>query len=365
MSPADRHWLHVFSTFDVGGPQLRTVQIIEALPRDTRHTIIAMDGRTGCADRLPGDARIDLLEPPSARGFRAMGRAMGQRIEELSPDLLLTYNWGAIESLLGAGHAGMRAVVHHEEGFGPEEFEGLLWRRNWARRWLLRRAHAVVVPSLRLQELARRCWKQPAGRLHYLPNGIDLARFTPTERGAGDEPVIGCVSALRPEKNQSLLLAAFARMKSREGARLLLIGDGPDRESVRALADELGITSRVTFAGSVADTATVYGDMDLFALSSRTEQMPLVVLEAMACGLAVVATDVGDVRSMLSPQNREWIAAPEDADGLARILDAALADPALRRRLGMANRRRCEEEFPLRECLDRYLAIYESALHGP
>ena len=138
--------LHLHSTFAAGGKELRSVQLINAFGSRLAHSIVSADRNAyGAAEHI---AKGRTVRYP--RKFPPLkGKPWPTRLRELAIamkpyDLVLTYNWGAIESLLGAGHAGMRAVVHHEEGFGPEEFEGLLWRRNWARRWLLRRAHAVV-----------------------------------------------------------------------------------------------------------------------------------------------------------------------------------------------------------------------------
>ena len=104
----------------------------------------------------------------------------------------------------------------------------------------------------------------------------------------------------------------------------------------------------MTFVGFVHDTAAQYGDFSLFAMSSRTEQMPIAMVEAMACGLPVVATDVGDVGVVVAEPNRRLVAPPGDALALARALDQLAGDPALRRRLGDANRARVTERYEAR-----------------
>jgi glycosyltransferase involved in cell wall biosynthesis len=225
----------------------------------------------------------------------------------------------------------------------------------------------VVVPSRVLERVATGAWRQPAERVRYLPNGVDLRRFVPRpEPGAGAVHagvVIGNVATFRAVKNQAMLVRALASMRERT-ARLLLVGDGPDRAACEALAGELGVAERVTFAGTAEDTAEVYGGMDVFALSSRTEQMPLVVLEAMACGLPVVATDVGDVREMVAEPNRELVVGRDDVAGMAAALDRLVGDGALRAELGAANRRRCEEQFEAGACLGRYAELYERVARG-
>ena len=173
--------------------------------------------------------------------------------------------------------------------------------------------------------------------------------------------VIGNVGGLRPEKNQALLLRATARMRDRDHCRVVLVGDGPERSRLAELTAELGLSELVSFRGARQDTAGEYRDMDVFALSSYTEQMPLSVLEAMASGLPVVSTRVGDVPEMLAVEGRELVVGRDEAE-YARALDRLVGSPELRRAVGEANRRRCEAEYELETCLARYLTVYEASL---
>src|SRR5208282_2175481 len=109
------------------------------------------------------------------------------------------------------------------------------------------------------------------------------------------------------------LLRAFRIATRHLPARLALIGDGPERPVLERLAGDLGIAERVHFAGHIIAPAPFYGAFDLFAVSSDTEQMPIAVIEAMAAGLAVASTDVGDVRTMLAPENASFIGPLDDA----------------------------------------------------
>ena len=104
------------------------------------------------------------------------------------------------------------------------------------------------------------------------------------------------------------------------------------------------MADRITFAGHRDDTPALYAGFDLFALTSDTEQMPLSVIEAMAAGLPVVSTDVGDVRAMLAPENAAFVG-PRDDGAVAAMLVSLLADPAARARIGAANRAKAERDF--------------------
>jgi glycosyltransferase involved in cell wall biosynthesis len=125
---------------------------------------------------------------------------------------------------------------------------------------------------------------------------------------------------------------------------LVIVGDGPDRPKVESLVKELGLVGVVHLTGHVEAPQPLYRGFDLFVQSSDTEQMPLSVLEAMAAGLPVVATDVGDIRAMVAPDNRPFIV-PCDDDQFARALCQMLDDPGLRHRLGDANRFKAAAEY--------------------
>jgi glycosyltransferase involved in cell wall biosynthesis len=249
---------------------------------------------------------------------------------------VVTHNWGSIEWAMANAVLPLARHIHIEDGFGPEERDHQIPRRVWTRRVVLRRAE-VVLPSQTLLHLARDVWHLPENRLHYVPNGIDLQRFAPHPTALRAELVIGSIAALRPEKNIARLLRAFRLVLDQTPARLVIVGDGPEAASLRALAAELGIAQAVDFTGHQPNPAAALAGFDIFALSSDTEQMPISLLEAMATGLAVAATDVGDVRAMLAPDNRRFVV-DRSTVALATALLALATDSTARHHLGAANR---------------------------
>lgn len=357
MTERVRRFVHVFSTFGAGGPQVRAVQLMHHLGDSCEHVVLAMDGNTDARAMLREDVAVQFAERPTARGFLATRRAQMQWLREQQPDLVLTYNWGAIESVAAAKKAAL-PIVHHEDGFGPEEAQARLRRRSWMRRWLLRGV-PVVVPSLVLREIARTEWRLRENDVRHLVNGVDLDRFAPN-----CEPVpglvVGTVGGLRPEKDHHNLLQAFAQCP--DSVRLCLVGSGALESELRELAEQLGVSSRVEFAGQTNDTSASYRSMDLFVLSSRTEQMPIAMLEAMATGLPVVATDVGDVRQILPDDADACVVPREDSDALAEAMRLVLADEDLRSRLGQRNRRIVEQHFESSVCLERFCAVYRAVM---
>ncbi len=334
--------LHVFSTFAVGGPQQRFVALAEAFGPRYRHIVTAMDGNYACAARLPPGLDVRCIPVEVAKGATLGNvRRFRRRLREIAPHLLVTYNWGAIEWAM-ANVPGLARHLHVEDGFGPEERARQLPRRVLTRRLMLTRS-IVAVPSRTLWRIATEVWRLDPRRVRYLPNGVDLARFAGPHT-SGTEPVIGTVAALRPEKNLPRLLRAFRLAVDVMPARLVIAGDGPERAGLERLAGELALDGIVRFTGHLDDPAPLYRGLDVFALSSDTEQMPLSVIEAMASGLPVAATDVGDVAAMVAAENQAFVTPVEDA-ALAEAIMELARDAALRARVGAANQAKAAAEF--------------------
>jgi glycosyltransferase involved in cell wall biosynthesis len=347
--------VHVFPGFAVGGAQMRFAAIANHFGPAFRHVVVALDGDTACRAHLRDD--LDIAYPAVAAPKKAMlTNALRYRrlLQSWRPDVLVTCNWGAIEWALG-NILPVARHLHVVDGFGPEERDCQIRRRVLTRRLALGRT-PVVLPSRTLVRIASDVWKLPSRLIDYVPNGVDLARFAPAatgdRRGAG-ETVIGTVAALRPEKHLGRLLRAVAPLS---GCRLVIVGDGPERAALTALAATLGIADRVEFAGYRRDTPDFYARFDVFALSSDTEQMPLSVIEAMASGLPVVSTDVGDVREMLATENAPFVTAPDVAFGAA--LSVLVDGPALRRRIGDANLAKARASYDQAAMFAAYGALW-------
>ena len=361
--------LHVFSTFAPGGPQVRTTRLLPELPRAWRHAVVALDGCTDARALLDPALGVEILPAPPRAGTARTTLALRALLGRERPDLLLTYNFGALDALLAARLVGLRAVVHHEDGFRPDEVLRFKRRREWARRLVLGGTRALIVPSRRLEEIARERWRLAPALVHRIPNGLDCAAFPPrdgnprrrAELGIPPEAVVvGYVGHLRPEKNPVRLVESLRDVP----AHALILGDGPERARVEARARELGLAARVHLVGHRQAPQDDYRAMDVFALSSDTEQMPVALLEAMASALPVASTDVGDVRGILPPAQAPFVVAlgADAAGALGRALAALAADAGLRRELGAANRARVEREYSFGGMVAAYRDVYARAL---
>jgi L-malate glycosyltransferase len=361
----------VFPSFEIGGVPLRMVRIINHLGAQFRHTILALDNRYDAAGRFAPGIDVSFFPPRrQIRGTLHASLAAARMLQRLRPDWLITYNWGAMDWAIANRLLSIAPHIHQEAGFGKEEADAQIRRRVLCRHWALARSAAVIVPSRRLEELARNVWKLPAGLVTYVPNGVDLARFAAPTRDAipgferrPGELVIGTLAPLRPEKNVGRLLRVFARLDDRIPSRLVIAGDGIERPALERLAQHLRVAGRVVFAGQVRPES-VLGSFDVFALSSDTEQMPNALLEAMAAGCAVAAVDVGDVKAIVSEENRTFVVPRDDPAAFVAALARLLRDDTIRAGLGRKNRQRAAAEFSQEKMFARYSAIFGAARIG-
>ncbi len=340
---------------------MRFAQLVKLHGPRYRHTVIALDRNFDMASRLAGLAidyqklRFDKRRP------YATWRLFRQTLRDIGPDVLLTYNWGAVEWALVNRLGPAVHHVHVEDGFGPEEAQTQLRRRVWARRLALAGRHTTIaLPSRNLERIALDVWSLPKGRVRYIPNGVDCARFAvpPSDRRQEDgKIVIGTVASLRREKNIARLVNAFAAIARQRGSlELMIVGDGAERPVLETLASERGVAGRVRFVGQSNQPEKWLAQMDIFALSSDTEQMPLSVLEAMAAGLPIVATAVGDVAQMVCEEGRFYVVPPRDAD-FAQALTRLIDDRSGQRAIGQANEMKARKTFAEDIMAARYAEI--------
>ncbi|WP_417464948.1 glycosyltransferase [Kordiimonas sp.] len=363
--------LHVFPSFEVGGAQRRLVSLINRRQGRFTHSVFAMNG---CYDALSlvRDVSIpkdDLPRFPDKSGFAAI-HACGSLLKDYTPDLMVTYNWGSVEWALSNLLSKKCPSVHIQDGFGPDEQTREKLHRKLTRMLAYQGCDGVVVPSRKLETIARGSWHIRSSKLHYIPNGIDVERFIcPPDQALmkklgleADHRIIGTVAALRPEKNVGRLIEAFAQVSELyPKARLVIVGDGIGMKPLKMLAERIGLYDKVIFAGNLDAPEHIVPAFEIFALSSDTEQMPLSVIEAMSVGLPIVSTDVGDVADMVSSQNAPYVQ-EISAGALARNISALLNRPESGKRIGASNQAKARREFSLEGMIDAYDALFMDIL---
>jgi glycosyltransferase involved in cell wall biosynthesis len=370
------HILHLHSTFALGGKEARAVRLMNAFGNRARHTIVSgmpeqLDARAAIAPGIKYEIAQNpppLTGRPSVARFEAIAKFMRRF------DLVLTYNWGAIDGVM-AGRVfskGMPPIIHHEDGFNADEARGLKPQRNIYRRFALGAAHALVVPSQTLERIALKAWHQPRDKVHRIANGIDVARYAAKPNPAAipgfkrkpGEIVIGTLAGLREVKDLPALVRAVGGMTAR--ARLVIVGEGPEREKIAATAELMGIADRVHLPGFLPDPHRYVGLFDVMALSSKSEQFPIAVVEGMAACLPIVAPAVGDIPMMVAAENLPYLPPDNDEVRLRDTLQSvASAKPEGRAWLGQQNRAKAVAEFDEQTMIARYATLYGQAIGRP
>ena len=230
-------------------------------------------------------------------------------------------------------------------------------------------ADAIVVNCDFVRRHLEQEERVPAGRIQLCYNGIDLEAFSPLSAAPRptdlprDAFVIGVVSVLRPEKGLPTLLQAFARVRHlRAGMKLAIVGDGPMLEPLRAESEALGIRKDCVFAGSTNQVADWLRAIDISVLPSLSEALSNALMEAMACGCAVVATNVGGNPELVRNDETGLLFEPRDAAGLAVALRSFIEDGSLRGRLAEAGGRFVRERFSIRASAQCMGEIYEKLI---
>lgn len=365
------HLVHVFPTFDPYGAGIRTANLINHLGDRYRHTVAALDRRTGARDLIATGLDVGVIGPPEPGWLRhaRFGRMLSW-LRLLQPDLVLTYGFEALEAAVVNCWYPVAPQIHHEDASEDDEPSGRRWYRLQVRRLVLPRVARLVVPSPALQPVAGERWRLAPERVHVVPNGIDLGGYgTPHRPGAipglersPGEVVVGTVAGMRRGERLERLIRGFAKAPHSEAARLVIVGDGPERGHLIRTVVEHGLEPRVVLPGHLAEPVRFLGSFDVFATSSRAEQVPFQVMEAMASGLPVIGTDIGDARAMVSEPNRDFIVDRANEAAYAAKLDALLRDGQLRIRLGRANREKALADFGFECMAAAYLQLYEEVL---
>lgn len=296
-------------------------------------------------------------------GERGAVRALLRR---LAPDVAHTH--GYRRDILHRPIAASLGIPTVTTVHGPSKMGGIRGAFfEWLQRRNYRRFDAVVAVSEALHAETLSDGVDP-GRLRFIPNawgGHDHLRPLPRQPArealglSAEEPVIGWVGRLIPVKGGDVLLDAVQRLQNRP--KVALIGYGPQLEELRRRSSELSLDDSVHFYPDIRDAGRYFAAFDAFVLSSRSEGLPLVVLEAMAAETPIVATRVGGIPEALDDDSA-FLVPSEDPEALSQAIDDVLADPGAARSRAGAARARLEERYGLEAFLDAYEAVYRDVI---
>jgi sugar transferase (PEP-CTERM/EpsH1 system associated) len=367
--------MHVLNSLGKGGLENGVVNVIDRLdPARFEHVVCTIRGLGVNADRLPTDRVPVLAIGPAGSTSRFQTLALVRAIRRFEPDVIHSRNWGAIEGVL-AGRLTGCATVHSEHGLEAEAGSNEPKRRAYLRRLAFELADRVLSVSSQLRDLHAHRTGFPADRIAVVHNGVDLERFRrdPATRqrirgeiGLADADFcIGCVANLLPVKDHLTLLEALTRLPAADDAwRLLLVGEGPERARLTSFIDARPwLGPRVLFLGSSNRVPELLQAMDAFVLPSVAEGICNSLLEAMATGVAPVATDVGGNPEVLVDGRSGFLFPVGDVVTLASHLARLRAEPRLRAEIGQQAIERVRDGFSIGSMVHAYEQLYTSV--GP
>lgn len=361
------HVLHLVTSFDTGGLQTGIVNLVNGSdPSRLRHTVLSMRRKLLSADRL-AKGTVDSVDLPEGRVPLAY-RAIATKIKAHAPDIVHTRNWGTYpDGVLAARRAGVRVRIHGHHGKDLQTANGEPWRRRLigGLLGLFVTRFTTLTPSM-ARELGRDYFV-PMRKISIIPNGVDLRRL----EAYGADPdyrspfTVVSVGRLDPVKNLPLLIRAFAGMRTRgPGDRLVIAGEGPERARLEALISDLCLGREVLLAGERRDAPAVIKAADVYVQPSFYEGMSNTIVEAMACGVPVVATDAGGNADVAGRDGTAVLVPSDDLPRLTAELDRLRASVDARRALGLAGQSFALGRYGLDRMIAAYTALYENAAPG-
>jgi glycosyltransferase involved in cell wall biosynthesis len=362
--------LLVVDSLEVGGAERHVADLAAALHRKGHEVEVACSVAGGLAQRLQ-EAGVP-FRPLTERLVKrrvspAYARGVGRLLKEKSFDLVHAHIYAsAVAAAIATRKTGPRLVItEHTEAS---------WQTWWTRRvsrWAHGRASHTIAVSTPIRRRLIEKDRVPPDRVSLIPNAVIPAPDDPPNLsgtlpdGWLEEPLVGVVARLQPEKGVATFLKAAALVsKASPGARFLVVGDGPLREELRDLVGRLGVEDRVRFLGYRTEARALIRLLDVLVVPSLTEGSPLIVLEAMAAGVPVVASAVGGVPDQARHGEEGLLVPPGDPEALAGAMDELLRDPRRARRLGAAGRRRTENGFSHETLVRRIEGVYRAVLEG-
>lgn len=372
--------VHVIHRLAVGGLENGLVNLLNGLPEDAfRHAIVCVEDSTDFRQRIRR-TDVEVFEMRRGQvGVRRMRSELLRLFRRLKPDVLHTRNLSALDALLPARLAGVRRCVHGEHGRDANDPHGENRKLIWLRRLHRPLVTHYITVSKDLQGYLQRKVGVPAERITQIYNGVNTARFAPEgERladlmppafGPDGRVLVGTVGRLDAVKDQASLVRAMAQLVTRRPdlrsmARLVIVGDGPLRAELHALAEGLGIGELVRFPGALDRVPDALRSLDVFVLPSLSEGISNTILEAMASGLPVLATAVGGNVELVDDGRTGRLFPSGDVPALVNLLEAYVSDAALRQGHGRAAREAALARFSMEAMMNGYAGVYRTLLAG-
>jgi sugar transferase (PEP-CTERM/EpsH1 system associated) len=368
---------HVMYRFDTGGLENGIVNLINHMPVDRyRHAVIALTVVTDFRHRIQrDDVEFISLNKAPGHGIWLFPRLFAL-FRQLRPAIVHSRNLAALEAQLPAWAAGVPVRIHGEHGRDVGDLDGSNVTYQRVRRFYRPFVNYYLALSQDLREYLTTQIKVPEDKVLQVYNGVDADRFHPAGLDHSipgcpfsrqEHWIVGTVGRMQTVKDQPMLARAFIHALQIDSSllrqlRLIMIGDGPLREECKQLLDAAGISDLAWLPGERNDVAEIMGGLDCFVLPSLAEGISNTILEAMASGLPVIATDVGGNADLVKSGITGQIVPAGDPEALAQQIVKFANTPGQTTIMGRLGRERVEEKFSMNAMVAAYLGTYDQLL---
>lgn len=360
--------MHILPSLEIGGMEKALVQLVNRLDRTRYKNFICCIESNGQASALSGQILNDSVEFINFKKKTgidiSLALKLARAISENKIDIIHMRNWSSIfYGTIGACLSfGKRRLVADVRGMhSPDQYRGMKAMSGFINKYI-----AVSKDIAGALEEEGGIARQKIVTMH---NGVDISRFennvfkrdlTRKELGIGqDDMVVGTVGRLAKVKNYEILLRAFHAVSEKmERAKLIFVGDGPEKETLRKLSADLSIAGKVVFRGFDTSVEKFYRIMDIFVLPSIREGSSNTILEAMASHVPVLASDAGGNKELVRDKESGGIFPSNDYRSLAVLIEEYLGDPELCKKMAENAFLRLKDEYDINKTVAKYEGIY-------
>jgi sugar transferase (PEP-CTERM/EpsH1 system associated) len=366
--------LHIVPSFGLGGMERVVCAIINHTCEKYDHEVLVVYDDTEAEKWIQTqNVKIHCLDRSKNQSKFLV--SLYKFLNKSKPDIMMTYNWGATDAIWLGRLIGIKKIIHSEHGFSIDEARTTSFKRNVIRFFVYHMVSQIIVVSHELKTMMKKKYLISQACIAFIANGINSKIYFPDpilrlqmrkSLGFRDEDfVIGFSGRLDPIKNFGLMLNTFAECVRRDkSCRLLIVGDGSEREYIEQTCREKNIDTHVFLVGKKQDVVPYLQAMDVFLLTSLREQMPMTVLEAMALALPVVATAAGELPYLIQQGQQGIIWGVDEKPEIFAESLLRLKDKRILQSMGTAARQKILMDFTEDVMIEHYQKVIDGlAIH--
>jgi len=360
--------IHVIYRLDTGGLQNGIVNLVNNMDTSKFENIICCLTQGGDFEkRLNKNIKVSKMFKKPGNDYQLYIKLI-EYLKEIKPTIVHTRNWAGMDGIIAAKIAGVPIIVHGEHGFEITDLISQNKKRKFIRKLVLSTmVDKIVTVSKNLKNRLINEIKIKPEKIIHIPNGVDTNKFNIyrkefTRKKFGfkkEDFIIGIVARLDSIKNHKTLFFAFKEIvKNYPQVKLIIVGDGPLREELKEKSYQLGIKNKVIFMGERDNVPEILKTFDIFVLPSLNEGMSNTILEAMATGIPVIASNVGGNPELVIDGETGFLFPTNDVESLVQKIKTYILYPELEQKHGYNARKRVEEKFSLDQMVRRYEELY-------